>query len=76
MLFLIFNLSLQENAKYCVTLVLKTNIYKSKLIDFQDFESLVFGAFLRKTLQQRGFSFAELPDISGQAVNSVLAGTI
>ncbi len=47
--------SLQENAKYCVILVLKTVIYKSKLLEFQDFESLVFDVFLSKTEKTGSF---------------------
>src|SRR3989339_1909267 len=39
----------QENANYCVTLVMKTVIYKSKLLGFHDFESLVFDVFLSAT---------------------------
>jgi hypothetical protein len=48
--------SLQENAKFCVTLVLKTVIYKSKLLDFQNFESLAFDVFLLKIREKTWFS--------------------
>jgi len=46
------NSSLKENAKYSVILVLKTVIYKSKLLGFQNIESLVFDAFLSKTIKK------------------------
>jgi hypothetical protein len=49
------NPSLQENVKYCVTLALKTVIYESKFLGFQDFESLVFDAFLSKTVKMSSF---------------------
>ena len=47
--------SLQENAKYCVTLILKTVIHKSKLLGFQNFESLAFDIFLSKTEKKSCF---------------------
>jgi len=45
----------KKKSKYYVTLVFETVIYQSKLLNFKNFESLVFALFLSKT-QNIGFS--------------------
>src|SRR3989339_207799 len=68
---------LQENANYCVTLVMKTVIYKSKLLGFHDFESLVFDVFFVKHivfLQTKKRNFKSIIKIIQLINHSINAG--
>jgi predicted nucleotide-binding protein (sugar kinase/HSP70/actin superfamily) len=51
---------------------LKTVIYKSKLLDFQNFESLVFDVFLSKTWKKRCFLAGTSYNQSGKINNIIL----
>lgn len=60
---------MQEKAKYSVTLVFETVIYKSKLLSFKNLESLVFDLFLSKTgkmaiLLQPLFILLKVPNLN------------